>query len=283
MRNIKTSDNAVVGIVTAILLVGLIVTVFAILQTVYVPEWMKEIEADHLNQAGAQFSQMKFAIDLQLFGSNDTTNLSITSPLTLGSSKIPFLFSERSSGTFKIYNNLSTFVFQNATTTYTYLLNGIEYQSKNTYFINQLYSYEAGAVIVGQDAGNYISAAPFFSITENTTDQMSFTLVNISSVGGKTAASGYDTASIRTQYAYLDDETVQLVNCTTITISTQYPYAWKSYVNDTLALAGLTYSTDYSLSVSTEPSKLTIVLNTQNQMTITTKMINAQMSPGWIS
>ena len=41
IKQIKNSDDAVVGIVVAILLIGLLLAVISIVQTVFVPNWME--------------------------------------------------------------------------------------------------------------------------------------------------------------------------------------------------------------------------------------------------
>ena len=65
LRSLKDQDHGVVGIVVAFLITGLIVIVISIVQTVYVPKWMEQAEADHMEIVADQFSQLKFAIDTQ--------------------------------------------------------------------------------------------------------------------------------------------------------------------------------------------------------------------------
>jgi len=282
--HMKEDPTAVVGIVTSILLVGLFISIFAIIQTVYVPQWMEEIEAEHMNEVAKQVAQMKFATDLQLQGTNQTVNLSISSPITLGSGKIPYLLSERSSGTLSISENNTAFTISNTTHSSTIVLNAIQYQSFNTYYVDQIYVYEAGAIVTGQEEGSFLSAPPFFSIQNQSIDTMTLTLVNVTSIGGKISASGYDTTSIRSQYDPTFDQSLQYTNITTLMISTQYPAAWSNYFNDTLTDAGLTYglSKDYMLDASTELNTLTITFFTTNSLNVSLKTLTAQISPGWI-
>ena len=61
----KTNDSAVVGIVTAMLIVGLIVTVIAIIQLVYVPIIMEQREAEHMDRVAEQFGFLTSVIDKQ--------------------------------------------------------------------------------------------------------------------------------------------------------------------------------------------------------------------------
>ena len=60
------TNHAVVGVVSAVLLVGLIVSVVALIQKEYVPKIMKQQEADHMDDVYNQFAQLKYAIDSQV-------------------------------------------------------------------------------------------------------------------------------------------------------------------------------------------------------------------------
>ena len=95
IKKIKNSNDAVVGIIAAFLITGLIVLVFSIIQTVYIPQWMEEKEADHMEMVADQFSRLKFAIDTQsTIGLHDRSiNIPISTSITLGNKEIPFLMS----------------------------------------------------------------------------------------------------------------------------------------------------------------------------------------------
>lgn len=287
MRKIKNSDDAVAGIVVAILLVGLFVTIFSIIQTVYVPQWMEEKESEHMGEVTSQFAYLKFATDVQLY-SPTNSNLSISVPITLGSDKIPYLLSERSYGDLDILSGSSVVTIKNSTNSYIYSLGTIKYSSRNSYFVDQTFSYETGAVIVSQHQGNFLSLSPFFSVNNSQMINISFTLVNISSVGSKTSANGYSTASILTKYLSSSDQTVTISNITNITINTSYPSSWKSYFNETLEDEGLDYglSSDYWITYSEDDNWIILHFNTSensNSLDLSIKKISAQITPGWIN
>ena len=61
----KTTDNAVTGVITAILLIGLIVAVFSLVQTTYIPKIMEQREADHMDKVAEQFTYLSSIIDGQ--------------------------------------------------------------------------------------------------------------------------------------------------------------------------------------------------------------------------
>ena len=283
--NLKSSDEAVVGIVTAILLVGLLVIVFSLIQTVYVPQWMEEIESEHMDEVASQFSYLKFATDVQLQSSN--SNLSISIPITLGSGKIPYLLSEHSYGDLDISSDSLSVTIQNDTNSYEYDLGMIQYSSRNSYFVDQIFSYEAGAVIISQHQGDFLSLSPFFSINKSQMINISFTLVNVSSVGSKTSASGHSISSILTKYISSSDQTISIDNVTQIKINTSYPKSWKGFFNETLEDEGLDYglSSDYWITYSEDDEWIIIHFNTSeniNSLNLSIKKISAQISPGWI-
>ena len=78
LRRLKCSNEGVVGIVVAVLLIGLLVSVVSLIQYQYVPKWMEEKEAEHMNDVLNQFSQLKFAIDSQ--SASGQTNTPIATP-----------------------------------------------------------------------------------------------------------------------------------------------------------------------------------------------------------
>ncbi|MDG6229433.1 MAG: hypothetical protein QCH96_05655 [Candidatus Thermoplasmatota archaeon] len=282
-RHMKDDSSAVVGIVTSILLVGLFISIFAIIQTVYVPQWMEEIESEHMNVVSGQFSQMKFAIDLQLLGTNQTVNPSISSPIQLGSEKIPYLLSSRASGTLSVYEECTTIFVENISHSHIFVLNGIRYQSQNSYYVDQTYLYESGAVIISQREGSFLSSPPFFYLQNQTNKDMIMTLVNVTSVGRKSSTNGYDTTLIRTQYDPALDQTLVLTNITTLRIATQHPNSWSNYMNETLTDAAMIYGQDYTIDVSTIQNTVTISYASENTCSLYKKTLKAQISPGWIT
>ncbi|MGC9553815.1 MAG: DUF7289 family protein [Thermoplasmatota archaeon] len=88
-----------VGVVVAILMVSLVVAVIVIIQVYYVPTWMKEKEAEHMDTVANQFSNLKFSIDLQTLAQIDVP---ITNSITLGSKELPYFISARAFGSLNV-------------------------------------------------------------------------------------------------------------------------------------------------------------------------------------
>jgi len=279
-RPISDEKNAVVGIVTAILIVGLLVTVFSIVQTVYVPEWMEEIEKDHLDTISAQFAELKHTIDIQLY-TTSKKHIPVTTPITLGSGNVPFFLSQKSSGSITI-NNDQFEIEIDGDNQYQFPLGTISYQSQNSYFTNQRYVFEAGAVILNQSEGTLLKSPPFFSVNNSVDITIRFTLVNITSTGGKTSTYGSSTCGILTNYS--DEQTFTISNVSSMIITTPHQNPWYQYIDDECKENGLT-STHYTLTENnngveidfnsgSSPKTVTVIL--------THVKINTQIAPGWI-
>ena len=112
-RNIKNKNDAVVGIVAAFLIVGLIVTVVSIIQTAYIPKWMEQQEAEHMEEVGNQFAELKYAIEQHML--TKQKGIPISTSITLGSKELPFLMSSRAFGTLTILPDQCTITIKNDT------------------------------------------------------------------------------------------------------------------------------------------------------------------------
>ncbi len=197
----KTTDSAVVGIVTAMLLIGLIVTVISIIQLVYVPIIMEQREAEHMDRVAEQFGFLTSVIDNQ--AADERKGIPIAAFVTLGSKELPFLVSSKAYGTLEVLENSCTINIQNDSINNTFPIGTINYSSTNAYYLDQSYTYEAGAMIVSQSSGNKMLVRPGFIVDYNKTSNIvniSFDVVNISSIGQKTIAAGSGTCGIQTEF-----------------------------------------------------------------------------------
>jgi len=300
LRKLPHSNHGVVGIVVAVLLIGLLVSVVSILQAVYIPKWMEEREAEHIEQVLVQFSELKLAIDTHSV--NRENNTPIATSITLGSKEFPFLMSTRAYGSLEIVDNVCT-ININYNTTWNnthnfnvsksrgYKLGIIKYTSYNAYYIpqeKQSFVYEAGSVITNQTSGNSISVRPSFKPSKPSPSlkRISFKIIDIESYAEKTSYGGYDIVPILTEYngsAYNDsinyeNAKVRFINIT----SSDYSDAWFTFLNSTLKKEGFIYGygNDYFISPGN-----TIVLEFYNNLPefeLTLMGINAQIGPGWV-
>jgi len=286
MRKINKMDDAVVGIIATFLITGLIVIVISLIQTVYVPKWMEQNEADHMEVVSDQFSQLKFAIDTQ--SALQQTNIPISTSITLGNKEMPFLMSSRSYGSLEVTPDECIVTF-NDDPDFSYPIGIIKYSSVNSYFLNQEYVYEAGALILSQTEGNTISIRPAFSVYKGDEIDISITLINITTIGEQQSISGYGSYPIQTEY--LDPEPVTSItidDVSNIAITTGYQNSWVKFIKNTLINAGLEEKEeegDTGFTIDIDGNKVFIdfeeMVETVN-VDLTIININAQITPGRI-
>ncbi len=285
LKNLKNKDDAVVGVIIAVLLVGLILSIIVIIQTVFVPSWMEQIEAEHMDDVANQFAMLKFAIDMQ---SATGTNIPITTSITLGNKELPYFTSSRAFGFLRILDEEYAVNITNATNTFEYLPEIIKYSSSNTYFLNIDYIYEAGAVISSQDEGNVMFIKPsFFVDYDQVLDEVniSFTLSNIIGVGGKKSVSGYGTYPIQTNFSRSNSTLITDVQ--NIVITTSYPDAWRVFINGTLKKEGVEYGAGNDFWITSTNDGVIVNFNSPPASPKVDIFINAidiiaQVAPGWI-
>jgi hypothetical protein len=227
-----------------------------------------------MDQVADQFAQLKFSIDLQSV--LQEKNLPVATPITLGNRRLPFFSSIRSYGDLEIIQDECVVLIQNETTSYNYPVGIIKYSSSNSYFIDQSFIYETGALIISQDEGNIISITPSISV-ENLTNYYNITIsiINISVVGNKGSISGYGTYPIRIEFS--NSSTFNITNVDRLTFITEYPESWGNHLNfvfrdDDIQINEFSSYTYVDFSAMTK--NITILLTVVD--------IYAQIAPGWI-
>jgi len=288
LRKLRYSNDGVVGIVVAVLLIGLLVSVVSLIQYQYVPKWMEEKEAEHMNDVLTQFSQLKFAIDTQ--SASNQTDTPIATSITLGSKELPYLMSMRSYGRLEIISGACKIIIkdENGDIIGSVPLGIIRYTSANAYFIpeeKQSYVYEAGAIITNQTKGSSISIKPSFKPIESEgaaiNQKINFSVVNISGVGDKVSMGGYDTVPIQTEFFIntSNNYSQHIPKAKNLTIETSYPTAWYVFLNSALS----EYDGTYTIQ-STGDSVTVEFTDVYPYPDINLKVIDifGQIGPGWV-
>ena len=239
MKKIKNSDDAVVGIVVTVLLIGLIMAAMVMVKTVYVPQWIEEKEAAHMEEVSNQFAMLKYALDIQSIVNQSTA---ISATITLGNKEIPFFDLGRTFDSLSIIEDSCTITVKNNTVSSSYSTDVIKYSSRNLYFVDQSYVYEAGSLILSQYPSNILYGKPSFLVTEFGKN-LSFTFVNISGIAGRTSVSGYGNYPIYLKVINPNNQYTEINNVTDITIVTNYANAWYIALNSSLmqSISGFEY------------------------------------------
>jgi len=212
------------------------------INTMYVPQWLESSEASHMQEVSQQFTQLKYALDLQ---SISTESTSMTTSISLGLKEIPFFNKGRTSDSLQIIKDALTIEFSPGGS---YTSDAIIFSSRNSYFVNQNYIYVAGALIISQDEKSIAYANPTIIVTEyinsNTTfpeidgANITFFIPKIQGLIGKTNIEGYGIYPI---YTTTNDQKNEILvnNVKSITVINNYPEidilpAWKNIFNLTL-------------------------------------------------
>ncbi len=280
--NIKKNENAVAGIVVTVMIVGLIIAVISIIQTIYVPKWMQQREAEHMDQVGTQFAMIKNAIDTQVLVEKETA---ISTPITLGSKELPFLVSSKAFGDISIIENkFSILIELDDSSLKLYDSSILKYNSENSYYLDQTFVYESGSIILSQSQGNVMSCFPSFIINEVNGNlyNFSFNFIELELAGGKESVSGYGSYPIRTQWINNQEENHETVN--KIKISTDYPHVWKNYLMGIFEPIGISGSKcvyniideEGALEIDFDTSEITVDLG------MIISKVEVQIAPGWI-
>lgn len=285
IRSIRKSNEGVAGVVVGLLFVGLILSAFAFVQGVYVPQWMQDKEAEHMESVQNQLSQLKFSIDAQSALQKPYTTIS--NPVTLGSKEMPFLFSSRSYGTLELDPLECRMNFSEQLTDSFYEINlgALKYESDNSYYLNQVYSYETGGVILKQDSGSVMLMEPPIYVVNTQesggNDEILFDLIRLVDKTGRKTASGFGTYPVQTKY--LDTKEDYLVNVNKIQIYNTHLDAWAKFFNNTFKnqIPCNIYNTQDGRGILLDFEDIT---GEQSFPTVIIKIteIEVQLSQGWI-
>jgi len=275
----KGEDDAVAGIIVAVMIVGLVIAVVSIIQTVYVPQWMSEREATHMMEVADQFSQIKYTLD-NLAVSEKTTPVSTY--ITLGNKELGFLSSARAFGHLQlITQGCSVEISHDEGTSVTDFYT-LEYSSENAYYLDQTYIYESGAVILEQAEGTVMINTPSVSIEKDGVEgTISMGLIALIPEGGVTTLGGYGTYPLRLRYKDTPIS-IDLNGTESIKIETPYTNSWYTYFSNALKTSEFLPGVDYA--ITKDDSFVTLTFSDTIDVTVTLEIfeIYIQMAPGWV-
>jgi hypothetical protein len=277
IRRLADSDEGVAGVIVAVLMIGLLVSAISFIQSVYVPEWMEQKEAEHMDNLATQFSQLKYSIDTLSVSAQ--SNSQISSPITLGSDKLPFIKSMRSYGSINLLPNACKIriIDKNGENLY-YILGSIRYSSDNSYYMDQDFILENGALILKQGSNDVMVVEPSFSLVDS--QDLTFTIIKLTDIGKETSTSGYGTYPIKAKF--IESNSMFINNVENITIYSENAIAWKTYFENELSESIINYKVDESV----DNGKIIVTFfETEDvdlpDLDLVVNSINIQISPGW--
>ncbi len=269
------TDRAVSGVIEALLLVALVATVISTIQLYYVPEIMKQREAEHMDDVSNQFSYLKSMIDIQTMTSSDAP---IFSMLTLGNRDLPYFISVGASGEITIVNDPSFRIeIDFAPLTPPVYLTSITFEAFNIYFVPQTYSLEGGGIIVDQPDGESVMRVhPSISYTNASDVTIHFTLPIFRNVVGKDNTQGQGKCVIRTNYSGTETLALPLPINNNMRIYTNYLNAWNESLTTLLGTVADISRGDNYIEINQLAGGKELKLDLEKNY------ITVQIGPGWI-
>ena len=274
-RHILIKNNsAVAGVIEFLLIIALIAIILSTVQAVYIPDVMSQREADHMKEVSNELSYLKSIIDLQAMTEKDVP---ISSPITLGNDPLPYFVTMGASGGIEIVEDARFEINIDFDST-RIPLTKFNFTAYNAYYLqgdDLNYALEGGAVILNQTEGEVIRVEPAISVeNQSTVINIYYDLPIIISIAGKNNTYGSDTVHVRTNYSSSDATYQSHTNADNIKIYTDYPEAWKEYLEEIL-------EDNVNYIVNDDNVELTKKVKNVNFYYKRT-YIYAQISPGWI-
>lgn len=259
VRTFKDCETAVSTVVSAVLFLGIIVALLTVMQVSYVPEWKTSAEQAHMADVYYDMSVLRSNIDILSVASasNPGNTMTFSAPIRAGGASIPLVSPGRSSGTLGFVPGTPGMRITTNGTTISYdsgnFLEGlgtVYYTSENSYFVDQTYAYESGALILAQGELSLMKQSPSIAIrrTDNSSN-ITLYLNAIQIPGTAKAISSNSIEEVRVRYtssATLYAEEVLFTDLT-LRVDTAHPAAWEEFLRREVTSAGLG-TNEYSIS-----------------------------------
>ncbi|MGB7789043.1 hypothetical protein [Methanoregula sp.] len=195
-------DYALSEVIGFILLLGILVTAFALWMVYVVPVNGRVAEITQMNTVKDQFTNYKISLDSLWINSPygaswNQNSVTVSTSIDLGTGGgdtqasglfLPMMNPIPSSATLSILNTSDTlnvtYSGPSGTNTLTYPLTILQYQSQNNYWIQQTYYYEDGGVFLTQLNGSVCRVAPPISfVNANSVYLVEITPITLNGIG----------------------------------------------------------------------------------------------------
>jgi hypothetical protein len=283
-RKFGTHNQAVAGVIEALLMVALVSVVISMIQLIYIPQIMEQKEAEHMDLVSNQFSTLKSMIDLQGI---TRSSAPISSMITLGSRDLPYFITAKAFGEVSVKENptykITVLPPPGSLPSGTVPLTSIQYAADNYYFVDQTYIIEGGGLIVQQPDGVPVMRAdPSISSVNNTnTITLHFDLIHVITIPGKNSTNGEGNCFIRTNYSSNRTHFDTIQPGGHIRIYTAYPNAWNESLHNLLGI----YAVNGYINIAVAPAQsyIEIIPGTKDiLLQLNVIEIYVQIGQGWI-
>ncbi|WP_342305440.1 hypothetical protein [Methanolobus sp. ZRKC5] len=254
-----SSENAISTVVSAVLLLGIFVSVITVINVQYIPEWKTTAEQSHMDDVFYDMAEMKNEVDiLSAYARTEpSTSLLVSIPIKMGGGSLPIFSSGKSSGRLAI--NEDEFGMNIRATTPGLIYNSdsmlldlgsVSYMSDNNYFVDQQFVYENGALLISQKDYSLMRLAPQIDVKMTDTGTnitMDINVIDINGPKRSISSNSVEELNIRTNGSdslYWDGI---LFTDVTMTMETSYPSSWETFFLTMVDNAGIDPA-DYSIT-----------------------------------
>ncbi len=236
-RKMNESEEGVATTVGTIMALLIFLSILSLITQQYVPVWMEDNEAYHMDEVRGQFADMKGGIDSLVV--SDMTGYPRYTSVNLGTEGIP-LFAGSSPGRLTFsprWNdtepNAGTYIGFNDTEEDEWISfrssGNISYQGINREFEDQTLIYEHGAIILEQSDGAIMRARPQIQIQEVDENEFEVSLTMIHLTGSSRDLGGTSRVGVTTELVSTFSNTYSEVENLTWSMTTAYPRVWQRY------------------------------------------------------
>ncbi|MEF8873447.1 MAG: hypothetical protein V5A88_02115 [Candidatus Thermoplasmatota archaeon] len=237
-RSVDESEEGVATTVGTIMALLVFLSLLSLITQQYVPVWMEDNEAYHMETVKGQFAEMKGGIDSLIL--NDQLGYPRYSSVRLGAEGIP-LFASSSPGVLRLRprwdpdqdKGMRVNWTEEGEETILRSTGNLSLQARNRYFEGQTIIYEHGAILLEQDEGEVMRARPPISIEEIGGDyRIRLTMVDL--VGSERDIGGRGTVGVTTELVSSFRNSYENPGNFSFELTTAYPEAWtRHFENET--------------------------------------------------
>ncbi len=227
------------------MMLGIFLSLLAMIFTVYIPNWAKSGEANHMDGVLESFMEFKSNIDKQITTEKDVGS-TLSTRIKLGSVGGAVMGIGRTTGSLYYHSTQFSIILNNTDdpqNIYGQTSGMMTYKSRNIYYPNQYFTFENGAVIVEQGNSAILRAKPNLDITYNN-NQTSLIITLIQLSGASHSVDGVDTHTIDTtliqsiaqsyELIWTPEEGFEYGQNITINITTKFGTLWQKHIDSEL-------------------------------------------------
>ncbi len=235
-KNIIDSESGVATTVGTIMALLIFLSLLSMVTQQYVPVWMEDKEAYHMDQTMEQFGYLKGSVDSLIM--NDYKDYPMYSSIRLGSEGVP-LFASQTPGVVRLspddYGNMDISFTDSKGSPKQFTSTGnLSLEVLNRYFEQQSIIYEGGAIILEQSQKSVIRADPAITIDKLEGGNYSVRITLVDIIGEDLSVGGTDSVGVTTELWSSTRRNFRGIDNFNLSIRSLYPHAWKSWlINET--------------------------------------------------